>query len=137
VGDAPSRDGADDERKDTGVSNGALCIIGLSVSNVFMTLAWYGHLKTLPNRSWLVAALASWGIALFEYLVQVPSNRVGHQVFDVAQLKIIQEAITLAVFVPFSLFFLGERPTLNYLWAGLCIMGAVFFIFRGAPALAR
>lgn len=119
------------------MNNGLLCIIGLAISNVFMTLAWYGHLRTLPNRSWLIAALVSWGIALFEYLVQVPSNRVGHQVFDVAQLKILQEVITLAIFVPFSLFFLRERLTLNYLWAGLCILGAVFFIFRGTPAVAR
>jgi uncharacterized protein len=100
-------------------------------SNVFMTFAWYGHLKHLPHRPWIIAALASWGIALFEYLLQVPANRIGHQVMTVGQLKILQEVIALSVFVPFSLLYLKERPTLDYLWAGLCLLGAAFFLFRG------
>ena len=105
-------------------------LILLCCSNVFMTFAWYGHLRTLSGRSWLVASLISWGIALFEYLVQVPANRIGHQVMNVGELKIVQEAITLTVFVPFSLFYMREKLTLDYLWAGLCIVGAVFFLFR-------
>ena len=102
----------------------------LSLSNVFMTFAWYAHLKEMSHRPWIVAALVSWGIALFEYLLQVPANRIGHGVMSVAQLKILQEAITLTVFVPFALFYLKEPLKLDYLWAGLCILGAVFFIFR-------
>ncbi|MCC6208445.1 MAG: DMT family protein [Gammaproteobacteria bacterium] len=102
----------------------------LCCSNVFMTFAWYGHLKNLPHQPWLVAALVSWGIALFEYLLQVPANRIGHQVMTVGQLKILQEIITLMVFVPFALFYMKEKLTLDYLWAGLCLMGAVFFLFR-------
>jgi len=102
----------------------------LCCSNVFMTFAWYGHLKNLSNRTWVIAALVSWGIALFEYLLQVPANRIGHQVMNVGQLKIMQEVITLSVFVPFSLFYLKEKISLDYLWAGLCILGAVFFLFR-------
>jgi hypothetical protein len=102
----------------------------LACSNVFMTFAWYAHLKNLSHRPWYVAALVSWGIALFEYLLQVPANRLGHQTLNIGQLKIIQEAITLAVFVPFSVFFLREPIRSDYLWAGLCILGAVFFIFR-------
>lgn len=102
----------------------------LACSNVFMTFAWYAHLKNLSHRPWYVAALVSWGIALFEYLLQVPANRIGHQTLNIGQLKIIQEAITLAVFVPFSVFFLREPIRSDYLWAGLCILGAVFFIFR-------
>ncbi len=102
----------------------------LSLSNVFMTFAWYAHLKELSHRPWIVAALVSWGIALFEYLLQVPANRIGHGVMSVAQLKILQEAITLTVFVPFAFFYLKEPLKLDYLWAGLCILGAVFFIFR-------
>lgn len=105
-------------------------IVLLCCSNVFMTLAWYGHLRSMAHRGWLIAALASWGIALFEYLLQVPANRIGHQVLPVGQLKILQEVITLAVFVPFSLFYLREKLTLDYLWAGLCLLGAVFFMFR-------
>ena len=105
-------------------------IVLLCCSNVFMTLAWYGHLRSMAHRTWLIAALASWGIALFEYLLQVPANRIGHQVLPVGQLKILQEVITLVVFVPFSLFFLREKLTLDYLWAGLCLLGAVFFMFR-------
>ena len=104
----------------------------LLLSNVFMTFAWYGHLKSLAASPWYVAALVSWGIALFEYLLQVPANRIGYQSGDlnVGQLKILQEVITLAVFVPFSLFFLKEPLKLDYLWAGLCLVGAVYFIFR-------
>ena len=102
----------------------------LSLSNVFMTFAWYAHLKELNNKPWIVAALFSWGIALFEYLLQVPGNRIGHTVMSVAQLKILQEAITLTVFVPFAFFYLKEPLKLDYLWAGLCILGAVFFMFR-------
>ena len=99
-------------------------------SNVFMTFAWYAHLKELNNKLWIVAALASWGIALFEYLLQVPANRIGYTVLPVGQLKIIQEVITLSVFVPFSLFYLKEPLKLDYLWAALCLVGAVFFTFR-------
>jgi uncharacterized protein (DUF486 family) len=102
----------------------------LILSNVFMTFAWYGHLKGLADRPWLVAALASWGIALFEYLIQVPANRIGHQVMSVGQLKILQEVITLAVFVPFSWLYMKERLTLDYLWAGACLLAAAFFLFR-------
>jgi uncharacterized protein (DUF486 family) len=109
-------------------------VLLLGLSNVFMTFAWYAHLRELSGRPWIVAALVSWGIALFEYLLQVPANRIGHTVMGVPQLKILQEAITLTVFVPFSIWYLRERPTLDYLWAGLCIMGAVFFLFRARLA---
>ena len=102
----------------------------LCCSNVFMTFAWYGHLKTLPSKPWIIAALISWGIALFEYLIQVPANRIGFQVMNLGQLKILQEVITLLIFVPFSVFFMKEHIRLDYVWAGLCILGAVFFIFR-------
>jgi uncharacterized protein (DUF486 family) len=102
----------------------------LALSNIFMTFAWYAHLKNLSHKPWIVAALVSWGIALFEYLLQVPANRIGHQVLSVPQLKILQEVITLTVFVPFSLFYLKEPVKLDYLWAALCILGAVFFMFR-------
>jgi len=103
----------------------------LILSNVFMTFAWYGHLKGLATKPWWIAALISWGIALFEYLLQVPANRIGHGAgFSLAQLKIIQEVITLAVFVPFSLYYMGESMKLDFLWAGLCLLGAVYFIFR-------
>lgn len=107
-----------------------LTVILLLLSNVFMTFAWYAHLKNLADRPWLVAALASWGIALFEYLLQVPGNRIGHRVLTVGQLKLLQEVVTLSVFVPFSVYYLRERLTLDYLWAGLCLLGAVFFMFR-------
>ena len=109
-------------------------VILLTASNVFMTFAWYGHLKNLAAAPWVVAALVSWGIALFEYLLQVPANRIGFQQagFSVAQLKIVQEVITLLVFVPFAMFFLNELLKLDYLWAGLCLVGAVYFIFRSA-----
>ncbi|MFH1114896.1 MAG: DMT family protein [Pseudomonadota bacterium] len=108
-----------------------LTIFLLICSNVFMTFAWYAHLKELNNKIWVLAALISWGIALFEYLLQVPANRIGYTVLSVGQLKIIQEVITLSVFIPFSLFYLGEPLERDYLWAGLCLLGAVFFIFRG------
>jgi uncharacterized protein (DUF486 family) len=102
----------------------------LFCSNIFMTFAWYGHLRNMPNRSWVIAALVSWGIALIEYLFQVPANRIGHTVMSVGQLKILQEVITLSVFVPFSVYYLKEKPSLDYLWAGLCLLGAVYFMFR-------
>ncbi len=107
-----------------------LTIILLSASNVFMTFAWYGHLKSLSHKPWIIAALISWGIALLEYLLQVPANRIGHHVMSVGQLKILQEVITLSIFVPFSVLYLKEKLTLDYLWAGLCLLGAVFFLFR-------
>ena len=107
-----------------------LTIILLTISNVFMTFAWYAHLKELSHKPWIVAALVSWGIALFEYLFQVPANRIGHAELSVPQLKILQEVITLSVFVPFALFYLKEPIKLDYLWAGLCILGAVYFMFR-------
>ena len=105
-------------------------VLLLRCSNVFMTFAWYAHLKNLADRPWIVAALVSWGIALFEYLMQVPANRIGHSVMNVGQLKILQEVITLGVFVPFSYLYLKEKLTLDYLWAGLCLLGAAFFLFR-------
>lgn len=105
--------------------------VGLLVlSNVFMTFAWYAHLKELLVKPWFIAALASWGIALFEYLLQVPANRIGFTALSLPQLKIMQEAITLAVFVPFAIFYMNQPLKLDYLWAALCIMGAVYFIFR-------
>ncbi|MBU0944052.1 MAG: DMT family protein [Proteobacteria bacterium] len=107
-----------------------LTISLLLCSNVFMTFAWYAHLKELNNKLWIIAALMSWGIALFEYLFQVPANRIGYTVLSVGELKIIQEVITLTVFVPFSLFYLKEPLKLDYLWAGLCLVGAVYFMFR-------
>ena len=105
-------------------------IILLTLSNVFMTFAWYAHLKNLATRPWYVAALVSWGIALFEYLLQVPANRIGYTTLTLAQLKILQEVITLAVFVPFVLLYMKQPLKLDYLWAGLCILGAVYFMFR-------
>ena len=105
-------------------------VILLSLSNVFMTFAWYAHLKNLADKPWWIAALISWGIALFEYLLQVPANRIGHTDLTLAQLKILQEAITLTVFVPFVVFYMGQPLKLDYLWAGLCLLGAVYFIFR-------
>ncbi len=102
----------------------------LVCSNVFMTFAWYAHLKELNGKPWLVAALLSWTVALFEYLLQVPANRIGYKALSVGQLKIMQEVITLGVFVPFAFFYLKEPLKLDYLWAGLCILGAVFFMFR-------
>ena len=102
----------------------------LTLSNIFMTIAWYGHLKNLAGKVWWVAALLSWGIALFEYLLQVPANRIGYTELSLAQLKIMQEAITLSVFVPFAMLYMGQPFKLDYVWAGLCLMGAVYFIFR-------
>jgi uncharacterized protein len=103
----------------------------LIASNVFMTFAWYAHLKNLSEKPWFIAALVSWGIALFEYLLQVPANRIGYTTMNLGQLKILQEVITLTVFVPFALFYMNERLSWNYLWAGLCLLGAVYFIFKG------
>ena len=110
-------------------------VVGLTVlllvsSNVFMTFAWYAHLKNLSAKPWLIAVLVSWGIAFFEYLLQVPANRIGYAVMDISQLKILQEVITLSVFVPFAVFYMDQPLKLDYLWAGLCLMGAVFFMFR-------
>ena len=102
----------------------------LVLSNVFMTFAWYAHLKNLSGSPWYVAALVSWGIALFEYLLQVPANRIGYTALTLPQLKIMQEAITLTVFVPFVVYYMRQPLKLDYLWAALCIMGAVYFIFR-------
>lgn len=102
----------------------------LIASNVFMTFAWYGHLKHTSATPWLVVALVSWGIALFEYLLHVPANRIGHTQYSLAQLKIMQEIITLSVFVPFALFYMGEQLKWDYLWAALCMVGAVYFMFR-------
>lgn len=109
-------------------------VLLLVASNVFMTFAWYGHLKNLATAPWYIAALVSWGIALFEYLLQVPANRLGFQQagFTVGQLKIMQEVITLTVFVPFAVFYMNEPLKLDYLWAALCMVGAVYFIFRSA-----
>jgi len=103
----------------------------LAASNLFMTFAWYAHLKHLNSKPWWIAALVSWGIALFEYLIMVPANRIGYTALSLAQLKILQEVITLAVFVPFAVLYMGQEIKLNYLYAALCLMGAVYFIFRG------
>ncbi|ACT47591.1 DMT family protein [Methylotenera mobilis] len=105
-------------------------ILLLTISNVFMTFAWYAHLKNLNNKPWIIAALVSWGVALLEYLFQVPANRIGFTVMSLAQLKILQEVITLAVFVPFAVFYMQQPMKLDFLWAGLCLMGAVYFMFR-------
>ena len=105
-------------------------VLLLTLSNVFMTFAWYGHLKELNNRAWYVAALLSWGLALFEYLLQVPANRIGYTRLTLPQLKILQEVITLAVFAPFALYFMRQPLKLDYLWAALCMLGAVYFVFR-------
>ena len=102
----------------------------LVLSNIFMTFAWYGHLKNLNNRAWYIAALVSWSIALFEYLLQVPANRIGATTLSLPQLKILQEVITLSVFVPFVVLYMDQPLKLDYLWAGICLMGAVYFIFR-------
>lgn len=107
-----------------------ISIFLLMCSNVFMTFAWYAHLKELNNKPWIIAAVVSWGIALFEYLLQVPANRIGYSILNVGQLKIIQEVITLSVFVPFSVMYLKEPLKLDYLWAGICLIGAVYFMFR-------
>lgn len=107
-----------------------LFISMLVVSNIFMTFAWYGHLKGVHTLHWFAAVLISWGLAFFEYLIMVPANRMGYQVFSVVQLKVIQEIITLSVFVPFAILFMGEKLRLNHLWAFLCLVGAVYFAFR-------
>jgi uncharacterized protein (DUF486 family) len=104
----------------------------LVLSNLFMTFAWYGHLRNLQNRSWLVAAVVSWGIAFFEYLLQVPANRIGYTTLSLGQLKMLQEVITLSVFVPFAVLYMRQPLKLDYLWAGLCLLGAVYFMFRRA-----
>lgn len=111
-----------------------LTILLLTLSNVFMTFAWYAHLKQLNHKPWIVAALVSWCIAFLEYMFQVPANRIGYTVMSVGQLKILQEVVTLSIFVPFALLYLKEPLKLDYLWAALCILGAVFFIFRSRLA---
>jgi uncharacterized protein (DUF486 family) len=106
-------------------------VLLLIISNCFMTYAWYGHLRTLGNKPWIIAVLVSWGVAFFEYLVQVPANRIGHDGnLSLAQLKILQEVITLSIFVPFSVIYMKEPLRWNYLWAGLCMVGAVYFMFK-------
>jgi hypothetical protein len=110
-----------------------LSILLLILSNVFMTFAWYAHLKNLSGSPWYVAALVSWGIAFFEYMLQVPANRIGYTAMTLPQLKIVQEVITLAVFVPFVVFYMRQPLKLDYLWAALCMLGAVYFIFREGP----
>jgi hypothetical protein len=110
-----------------------LSILLLVMSNVFMTFAWYAHLKNLSGSPWYVAALVSWGIAFFEYMLQVPANRIGYTVMTLPQLKILQEVITLAVFVPFVVYYMRQPLKLDYLWAALCMLGAVYFIFREGP----
>ena len=107
-----------------------ISIVLLICSNIFMTFAWYAHLKELNSKPWFIAAFISWGIAFFEYLLQVPANRIGYTQLNVGQLKILQEVITLTVFVPFAVFYLKEPLKTDYIWAGLCILGAVYFIFR-------
>ena len=114
--------------------NIGLTILLLACSNVFMTFAWYAHLKEMNHRPWAIAALVSWGIAFFEYMLQVPANRIGYTVLSVGQLKLIQEVITLTVFVPFAVYYLKEPLKLDYLWAALCILGAVYFVFRSRLA---
>jgi uncharacterized protein len=108
----------------------ARTILLLTASNVFMTFAWYAHLRNLSERPWYIAALASWGIALFEYLLQVPANRIGFQTLSLAQLKIVQEVITLSVFVPFAVLYMRQPVSWNFLWAGVCLLGAVYFMFK-------
>ena len=110
----------------------AVTTVLLICSNVFMTFAWYAHLRDLSARPWYVAAIASWGIALFEYLLQVPANRIGYTTLNLPQLKILQEVITLTVFVPFAVLYMNQPVKLDFLWAGLCLLGAVYFIFRSA-----
>jgi uncharacterized protein len=109
------------------ITRTALLLVG---SNVFMTFAWYAHLKNFNDQKWYIAALASWGIALFEYLLQVPANRIGYTQLTISQLKIMQEVITLSVFAPFAVLYMQQPLKLDYLWAGLCLLGAVYFIFR-------
>jgi len=111
---------------------GLQTVLLLLASNIFMTFAWYGHLRSLAAAPWYIAALVSWGIAFFEYMLQVPANRIGHTEFNVGQLKIMQEVITLTVFLPFAMLYLKEPFKLDYVWAALCMVGAVYFIFRSA-----
>jgi uncharacterized protein (DUF486 family) len=106
----------------------------LTASNVFMTFAWYGHLKSLNTKPWYIAAFVSWGIALFEYLLQVPANRIGYTQMSLPQLKMLQEVITLTVFVPFAMYYMQKPLKLDYLWAGLCMLGAIYFVFRSPSA---
>jgi uncharacterized protein (DUF486 family) len=105
-------------------------ILLLSISNVFMTFAWYAHLKNLSDKPWYIAAFLSWGIAFFEYMVQVPANRIGYSALTLSQLKLLQEVITLSVFLPFAIFYMQQPLKLDFLWAGICLLGAVYFIFR-------
>ena len=105
-------------------------ILLLSISNVFMTFAWYAHLKNLSDKPWYIAAFLSWGIAFFEYMVQVPANRIGYSALTLSQLKLLQEVITLSVFLPFAIFYMQQPLKLDFLWAGMCLIGAVYFIFR-------
>ena len=105
-------------------------VLLLTCSNLFMTFAWYAHLKNMSSKPWFIAALASWGIAFFEYMIQVPANRIGYTQLSLAQLKILQEIITLSVFVPFSILYMKEGFKLDFIWAGLCLVGAVYFMFR-------
>src|SRR6187401_705432 len=109
-------------------------VVLLTLSNVFMTFAWYAHLKSLSQKPWIVAAFVSWGIALFEYLLQVPANRIGYTELTLPQLKMLQEVITLTVFVPFAMYYMQKPLKLDYLWAGLCMLGAVYFVFRSPSA---
>ncbi len=109
----------------------ATTVILLIISNVFMTFAWYAHLRNLSSKPWYVAAILSWGVALFEYLVQVPANRIGYGKLSLAQLKIIQEVLSLTVFIPFAVLYMRQPLKLNFLWAALCMVGAVYFMFRG------
>ena len=113
------------------LSPSAICGLLLLASNVFMTFAWYAHLKNLAAKPWWIAAAASWGIAAFEHLLMVPANRIGYTELSLPQLKILQEAITLGVFVPFAILYMNQPVKIDYLWAALCIMGAVYFVFRG------
>ena len=107
----------------------------LACSNIFMTFAWYAHLRNLSDRPWYIAAFVSWGIALFEYLLQVPANRIGYTALTLPQLKILQEVITLAVFAPFAVLYMRQPLRLDHLWAALCLLGAVYFAFRGQPTV--
>lgn len=108
----------------------------LMASNLFMTFAWYGHLRNQANKAWYVAALVSWGIALFEYLLQVPANRIGYATMSLGQLKMLQEVIAIGVFIPFAVFYMKQPIKLDFVWAGLCLLGAVYFVFRGTTATA-
>jgi len=110
-------------------------VLLLTASNTFMTIAWYTHLKEMPNRPWILAALFSWGLAFFEYLFQVPATRIGHSEMSIAQLKILQEVVSLVVFVPIAVFYLRESLRLDYLWAALCLVAAAYFMFRGGLRL--